>query len=44
MDIVERKDGLWQVVNLSNQDVLFVGDLCECENYVYAIHMSMTGI
>lgn len=44
MELVELKNGLWQVINLSNGEVLHQGNICSCEDYMLSIHMMMTGI
>lgn len=44
MDMIQIKDHVWQVVNLSNGEILHQGDIYSCENYMLSIHMMMTGI
>ncbi len=44
MEMVEIGNDKWQVINLSNGEVLHQGDICSCENFMLSIHMMMTGI
>jgi hypothetical protein len=44
MDMIEIGNDKWQVINLSNGEVLHQGDIYSCENYMLSIHMMMTGI
>jgi hypothetical protein len=44
MDIIEIGNDIWQVIRLSTGQVLLEGDVSSCEDYVYSMHLRMTGI
>ena len=44
MDIIEIGNDIWQVIRISTGEVLHKGDVSSCEDFVYSIHLRMTGI
>jgi len=44
MELIELENGKWQVISLCTSEVLHEGDVYSCENYMLAVHMSLTGI
>lgn len=44
MELIELKNGIWQVVNLSNEEILHEGTHDSCEDYMLSIQMYLTGI
>jgi hypothetical protein len=44
MELIEIKNGIWQVIDLSNGQVLLQDELWICENYILKVYMGISNL